>query len=229
MNISGAKAILFDSGHTLNMPRTGHWFITPNFFSIINNSKSNYTEEQLDKALENAYMHISQTLLVETEEQEFNMFRKFYEIVLKEIKYPSINDEIIKFLARDNVYNDEKFLFFHDVKPALMKLKEKYLLGVVSDTWPSLERVFTNKNLMQYFSTFVMSSIHGSNKAEKKLFKIAIKELGIKPEEVIFIDDSESNLIAAEEFGMVPILIDRYKTEDIKSRYPIINTLTELL
>jgi putative hydrolase of the HAD superfamily len=229
MNISGIKAILFDSGHTLNMPRTGHWFITPNFFSIIDNSKFNYTEEELDKALESAYVHISQTLLVETEEQEFNMFKKFYKIALKEIKYPNINDEIIELLARDNVYNDEKFLFFDDVESALMKLKEKYLLGVVSDTWPSLERVFTNKNLMQYFSTFVMSSIHGSNKAEKKLFKIAIEEIGIKPKEVIFIDDSESNLIAAEEFGMVPILIDRYKTEDIKSRYPIINTLTELL
>jgi putative hydrolase of the HAD superfamily len=42
-------------------------------------------------------------------------------------------------------------LSFDDVESALMKLKEKYLLGVVSDTWPSLERVFTNKNLMQYF------------------------------------------------------------------------------
>lgn len=109
-----------------------------------------------------------------------------------------------------------------------MRLKKKYLLGVVSDTWPSLERVFINKKLKQYFSTFIMSSIYGSYKAEKILFKIAIEELGIKPQEAIFVDDSESNLDAAKEFGMAPILIDRYDIRDLKSKYPIIRSLNEL-
>ena len=229
MEMNGIKAILFDSGRTLNISSTGHWFITPNFKNIITNSKFIYSEKQLDNAMAKACEHINKILLVKSEEDEFSMFKEFYEIVLKEIKYPSINNEIIELLARDNVYNDEKFLFFDDVEPSLVKLKEKYLLGVVSDTWPSLERVFINKNLKQYFSTFIMSSVYGSYKAEKTLFKIAIEELNIKPQEVIFVDDSESNLVAAEEFGMIPILIDRYDTQDLNSKYPIIRSLNELL
>ncbi|MGH4138765.1 HAD family hydrolase [Clostridium sp.] len=229
MEMNGIKAILFDSGRTLNIPSTGHWFITPNFKNIIANSKFIYTEKQLDNAITKACEHINKILLVESEEQEFSMFKEFYEIVLREIKYPSINNQIIELLARDNVYNDEKFLFFDDVEQSLVKLKEKYLLGVVSDTWPSLERVFINKNLKQYFSTFIMSSVYGSYKKEKILFKIAIEELNIKPQEAIFIDDSESNLVAAEEFGMIPILIDRYDTQDLISKYPIIRSLNELL
>ncbi|MBU3134043.1 HAD family hydrolase [Clostridium gasigenes] len=223
------KAILFDSGRTLNVPRTGHWFITPNFFNILRNSQFIVSDIKLDEAIRKAYSHIEKILLVETEEREFIMFKEFYEIVLKEINYPNINQEIIELLARDNVYNDEKFLFFDDVEGSLANLKEKYLLGVVSDTWPSLERVFINKNLKQYFSTFIMSSIYGSLKADKILFKKAIEELGVKPEETIFIDDSELNLIAAEEFGMIPILIDRYNIKDIKSRYKIIESINELL
>jgi putative hydrolase of the HAD superfamily len=74
-----------------------------------------------------------------------------------------------------------------------------------------------------------MSSIYGSYKAEKILFKIAIEQMNIKPHEAVFIDDSESNLIAAEEFGMMPILIDRYKIDGLKSRYPIIKSLEDLL
>jgi putative hydrolase of the HAD superfamily len=70
-----------------------------------------------------------------------------------------------------------------------------------------------------------MSSIYGSYKAEKILFKIAIEELGVKPQETIFVDDSESNLEAAEEFGMIPVLIDRYNSQDLKSKYPIINIM----
>ncbi len=228
MNMNNIKAILFDSGRTLNVPRTGHWFITPNFFNIINDTSFQYTEDQLSEAMNKACDHINKMLLVKTEEDEFAMFKEFYEIVLKEIKYTSINEEIINSLASDNVYNDDKFYFFDDVESGLQRLKDKYILGVVSDTWPSLERVFINKSLRKYFSTFVMSSIYGSYKAEKALFKIAIEEIGVKPEEVIFIDDSESNLIAAEDFGMIPILIDRYDRNDIESKYPIIKSLNDL-
>ncbi len=228
MNMNNIKAILFDSGRTLNVPRTGHWFITPNFFNIINDTSFQYTEDQLSEAMNKACDHISKILLVKTEEDEFAMFKEFYEVVLKEIKYTNINEEIIDFLANDNVYNDDKFYFFDDVESGLQRLKDKYILGVVSDTWPSLERVFINKSLRKYFSTFVMSSIYGSYKAEKVLFKIAIEEIGVKPEEVIFIDDSESNLIAAEDFGMIPILIDRYDRNDIESKYPIIKSLNDL-
>ncbi len=228
MNMNNIKAILFDSGRTLNAPRTGHWFITPNFFNIINDTSFQYTEEQLNEAMNKACDHINKMLLVKTEEDEFAMFKEFYEIVLKEIKYMSINEEIINSLASDNVYNDDKFYFFDDVEPELQRLKDKYILGIVSDTWPSLERVFINKSLRKYFSTFVMSSIYGSYKAEKVLFKIAIEEIGVKPEEVIFIDDSESNLVAAEEFGMIPVLIDRYDRNDIESKYPIIKSLNDL-
>jgi len=226
--MNNIKAILFDSGRTLNVPRTGHWFITPNFFNIINDTSFQYTEDQLSEAMNKACDHINKMLLVKTEEDEFAMFKEFYEIVLKEKKYASINEEIMNSLASDNVHNDHKFYFFDDVEPGLQRLKDKYILGVVSDTWPSLERVFINKSLRKYFSTFVMSSIYGSYKAEKVLFKIAIEEIGVKPEEVIFIDDSESNLVAAEDFGMIPILIDRYDRNDIESKYPIIKSLNDL-
>ena len=227
--MNNVKAILFDSGRTLNVPRTGHWFITPNFMKIIDREDFTYSNEEINKAKRVAYEHISKILLVETEEEEYSMFKEFYEIVLREIKYPNINNEVIELLARDNVYNDDKFLFFDDIEQSLKILKEKYLLGIVSDTWPSLERVFINNDLRKYFSTFIMSSVYASYKAEKKLFKIAIEELGIKPEEAIFVDDSEANLDAAEEFGMIPILIDVYNSQGLESKYPIIHSISELI
>lgn len=227
--MNNIKAILFDSGRTLNVPRTGYWFITPNFIKIIERSDFTCTEENVEKAINKACEHINKILLVKTEEEEFLMFKDFYKIVLKEINYPNISDEIIESLAKDNVFNDDKFLFFEDIEESLKTLKNKYLLGVVSDTWPSLERVFINKGLRKYFSTFIMSSIYGSNKAQKILFKIAIEELGIKAQEAIFVDDSESNLDAAKEFGMIPILIDVYNSDDLNSKYPIIHSISELI
>lgn len=227
--MSNIKAILFDSGRTLNIPRTGHWFITPNFFNIIKIDPDFYTNEKMANTMQKAYDHIEKILLVKTEEEEYKMFKEFYEIVLKELKYPNIDNGIIELLAKDNVYNDEKFLFLDDVESSLVNLKERFKLGVVSDTWPSLERVFINKDLRKYFSTFVMSSVYGSCKSEKILFKIAIEELGVKPEETIFVDDSESNLDSAKEFGLIPILIDVYRLENLESKYPVINSISELI
>ena len=229
MEYKNIKAILFDSGRTLNVPRTGHWFITPNFFNIVNKENFEINENELELAMEKACNHINKILTVITEEEEFLMFKEFYEIVLNEIKYPYISKNIINDLAKDNVYNDEKFLFFDDVQPSLEKLSDRYILGVVSDTWPSLERVFINKDLRKYFKTFVMSSIHGSYKSEKKLFRLALDEIKLNPKEVIFVDESDSNLLAAEDFGLVPKLIDRYEQDDLKSKYPIIRSLEELL
>ncbi|APC41259.1 hypothetical protein [Clostridium estertheticum] len=76
--------------------------------------------------MEKASVHINKILLVENEEQEFFMLKKFYGIALDEINYSKANNEIIELLARDNVYNDEKFLFFDDVESSLKKLKENF-------------------------------------------------------------------------------------------------------
>lgn len=66
------------------------------------NKRTKITNEAMEKACE----HINKTVLVESEEHEFFMFKEFYKIVLKEINYPHINNEIIELLAKDNVYND---------------------------------------------------------------------------------------------------------------------------
>lgn len=228
MKTGNIKAILFDSGRTLNIPRTGHWFITPEFFNIVHEDKLPENQEILENAMAEAVSYIDKIKYVKTEREEYLMFKEFYKIFLSKLGYPEINDNIIEALARDNVYNDDKFLFFDDVEPSLKLLNEKYKLGVVSDTWPSLERVFINKGLMKYFSVFIMSSIYGSCKSEKLLFKIALEKLNIKPSQAVFIDDSESNLTSAEKFGLIPILIDRYETEDLVSRFPIIKSLADL-
>jgi len=143
---------------------------------IIDSEDFTFTEENMDNAMRKACEHINKILLVKTEQEEYSMFKEFYEIVLKEINYPNINNDLRK-----------------------------------------------------HFSTFVMSSVYGSYKSEKILFKIAIEELGIKPEEAMFIDDSESNLKAAEEFGMIPILIDVYNSQELISKYPIIHSINELI
>lgn len=222
------KAILFDSGHTLNKPKTGHWFFTPNFFNIIDKKNFNPSKLRLAYAMHKANKYMNDNMLIKTEMEEFLAFKEFYSILLKKCNYKNLDDNVITALANDNVFNDDKFEFFSDVAPSLEKLKVKYQLGIVSDTWPSLDRVFINAGLKDNFNTFVMSSVHGKCKAEGTLFRIALEELNIKPHEAIFIDDSESNLKVAESLGLLPIKINRYNDEKSKKYYEI-SSLEDLI
>ncbi|WP_051624105.1 HAD-IA family hydrolase [Clostridium akagii] len=204
------KAILFDSGRVLNHPRTGNWFIPPNFNNIVNvkNIKiSNYI--LILKAIKKASKYLDEQKIVLTEEEEFKHFLQFYKIIAEEPIGINLTEQQIFEIAKDTVYNDRKFLFPNEVFQIIPKLSENYKLGIVSDTWPSLERVFRNAGLRRYFSSFVMSSKLGVNKPNKLMFTTALEELKIKPEEAIFIDDNEKNVEGAKVLGIEGILMSK--------------------
>lgn len=53
-----------------------------------------------------------------------------------------------------------------------------------------------------YFDKMFISYNMGMVKPESRIFETLIRESGIKPEETLFIDDSQANCRAAEEFGI---------------------------
>jgi putative hydrolase of the HAD superfamily len=221
------KAILFDSGHVLNKPKTGNWFIPPRFNEVINISKINIKSILYRYTMYKAKRYLMHNHNINTEKEEYNQFKNFYSILLKKYIYSNINDHIIDFLANDNVYNDNKFVFFDDVEKSIIELSNKYKLGVVSVSWPSLERVYRNRGLRDYFSTFIISSKYNQYNSKKLLLQIALKELKIEPTEAIFIDDREKNLITAEKLRITPIKMNRYNNKS-KSQFFTIHSLKEL-
>lgn len=126
------------------------------------------------------------------------------------------------------VYNDDKFAFFEDTFTVMPQLAERFTLGIISNTWPSLDRVFRKQQLRNYFSTFIMSSVLGVYKPHLKMYTTALNELQLAPEETVFVDDSIKNLEAAANLGIRSVLIDRYQqlVQDIP--FPRITNLHEL-
>ncbi|GFP76293.1 HAD-IA family hydrolase [Clostridium fungisolvens] len=224
------KAILFDSGRVLNDPRTGNWFVPPNFHRYVDKNKFDLLDEKLIQvAFYKAMKFLEAKSIILTEEEEFEHFIEFYTILSNELPDLELNETHIIEVARDTVFNDEKFLFYEDVFEVIPQLSKSYKLGVVSDTWPSLERVFRNAGLREYFSTFVMSSKIGVIKPNELMFNTALTELNIKPEEAIFIDDNIKNVEVAIKLGMQGILMIRDENCKVDTEYKTIRNLKELL
>lgn len=220
MNI---KNIIFDIGGVLANPKSGHWFITPNFWKILN--KNFIDEEQLNNSLRK-YMHLK-TQEPKTELEEYNMFSNYYYNVLKDINYPKLTKGLCNKIASDCVYNDEKFIFYNDVVEILRCLSNNYNLYIISNGWPSSFRVLRNKNIDKYFKDILISSMFTTTK-EERLFDIFLdKHKDIVPKESLYIDDRRHILNKAEQYQFNLLLMDR-KNIYFNSNYQIVKNMNDI-
>ncbi len=224
--------IVFDFGYVLAYPRTGNWFLTPESKKLL--TKGDLLRIVLHfnrrkRVLNLTNRHLSEDHLMHTQEKEIEHFTEFYQKLLsgfgirKNIEHKSFA------LAQDLVLNDERIGIYDDVLSELPGLKEHYRIAILSDNWPSLRRLLTNYRIEEYLSGLIISSDYGICKDNVKLFQIAAGELSIKPECSVFIDDSEKNLINAEQMGFLPILMDRKRKRKRENcAYPIAYNLQEI-
>ena len=218
------KNIIFDIGGVLAEPKSAHWFITTNFWNILN--KNLIDEEKLKISLKK-YLYL-QTQEPKTEKDEHEMFSNYYCNVLKDINYPNANLDIANKLADDCVYNDDKFIFFDDVYSILEELSKKYNLYIISNGWPSSFRVLKNKGIDKYFKGIIISSMYTTVK-EENLFDIFInKYKEVTPSESLYIDDRNHILQKAKEYGFNLLLMDRYKKYE-KTQFEIVNNMNDIL
>lgn len=218
------KNIIFDIGGVLAEPKSVHWFITTNFWNILN--KNLIDEEKLKIRLKK-YLYL-QTQEPKTEKDEHKMFSNYYCNVLKDINYPNASLDIANKLADDCVYNDDKFIFFDDVYSILEELSKKYNLYIISNGWPSSFRVLKNKGIDKYFKGIIISSMYTTVK-EENLFDIFInKYKEVTPSESLYIDDRNHILQKAKEYGFNLLLMDRYKKYE-KTQFEIVNNMNDIL
>lgn len=204
------KAILFDSGKVLNGPVTGNWFITPNFFRFVDKKMYNSIPAQKKKnAFKKAGNYISEQIRIDNEMDEYSHFLEYYRIFFDGLPELNISDKQIEFVARDLVFNYDKYKFFDEIKEVISILSEFYKLAVVSDAWPSLENVFKKAGLREYFNSFIISSKLGVTKPDELMYKTTLDELGVSPEEAVFIDDNIKNCDGAKRLGIKTILVCR--------------------
>ena len=69
--------------------------------------------------------------------------------------------------------------------------------------------VLSKLGLTPYFDSVVISAEVGIKKPDPRIFDAALEQTGIKPEEAIYVGDTEDDTKAARAAGMVPILIQR--------------------
>ena len=96
----------------------------------------------------------------------------------------------------------------HRVLNTLHRSK-KLALVTNFDHPPHVHSVLSKLGLTPYFDSVVISAEVGVKKPDPRIFDAALEQTGIKPEEIIYVGDTEDDTKAARAAGMVPILIQR--------------------
>lgn len=195
------KGILFDSGMVLLYPTNHSWFISKDFFNIVEKSLfEKIPEGKRVEGFRNAQklLSLKENLLVKTKSEEVEVFKKFYIELNNQLPELNLSNEKIETLAKSLVYDSNKYSFYDEVYNLLLTLRKTYKLAVVSDAWPSMRDSYSSTSLNQFFDEIVISSELGILKPHPDMYITALKSLNLKPEECIFIDDNPENVLRSK-------------------------------
>jgi len=105
-------------------------------------------------------------------------------------------------------YPEFRRLFLASVAPrpemyeVLLALPEDLLVGLLSNNYPEISQYLRAEESFDRFDAAVFSNEVGVKKPDPRAYELALAELGLAPEEVLFVDDNPENIAAARRLGM---------------------------
>ena len=123
---------------------------------------------------------------------------------------------------------------FPDVEPALDALKARGLVICAVSNWVwQLPELLHALNLVRHFDFIAASSRIGFEKPHPEIFRWALKEARVEPDEALHVGDHfDADVGGARGVGIDAVLIDRrerFRTEDVPDGTPLIRSLAELI
>lgn len=97
---------------------------------------------------------------------------------------------------------------------------QNYHIGLLTNIMPGFIDALRTRGLLPEvrYDTIVDSSQVSAIKPEPEIYKIATDRAGYKADEILFIDDSRVNLMAAEKLGWHVLWFDDYRPEESVAR-----------
>ena len=181
------KAILLDFDGVLTTDKTGSK-------SIINylSSKTGIPYNTLKAA----YASFNKDLLYNGLKHE-DMWQSFCDRVGTDIEYT---------LLTESFWNTP---INNDMIALVKRLKADYTIGMITDNkCDRIDAIVQYHGWDKLFDIIAVSAAYGSGKTDARIFTETLSALGIRPEESVFIDNTEKNLIIPEQLGMHTILFD---------------------
>ncbi len=155
--------------------------------------------------------HSKRSLAKRSKEEIAALYGQYHGIIFREAGLEA-SPELIGNILRKWMALELKMALYKDVALALDELKERGLtLGLISNVDRDIDADYERLGLANWLQLKIISKDVGFTKPHPEIFRAAVKEAGVKPEEAIYVGDQyEIDVIGARGVGMRGILIDRH-------------------
>ncbi|MBM2820663.1 MAG: hypothetical protein HW405_423 [Candidatus Berkelbacteria bacterium] len=151
-------------------------------------------------------------------------YPEYYDLINQHNLGQISEDEFLK--ATSKVFNvslssGHRYLFDaghlnHDLIEIVKKLKNKYKIGLITNTGKEYMDEFLYKpGLDKLFDCLVISCLEGLRKPDPKIYMLVAERLHIKPKEILYLDDHPDRISPAAVLGMNVLLYEGEKTNKI--------------
>ena len=222
------EVIFFDVGYTLDAPASGDWMFTRKFLELAGEKLKQRTAADVRRARDAGLRFLEQNHLIQTVEAEIRNFFGYYSIISEQLDLGLTEEERAR-IARDRACNMENYIPYPGIAEVLSTLSKTHRLGIISDTWPSIEPQLEHIGVSQYLSFCTFSCYVGVFKPDMRIYLDALNKCGVPAGKTVFIDDAVRNLDGAAALGITPILIAANPASDVETGYTKIRDLRELI
>lgn len=222
------KVIFFDVGYTLDAPASGDWMFTNRFLELAGERLKARSEAAVLEAKEAGLRYLAGNHLVTTVEAEEEQFFRYYSIISEALDL-GLTEEQAREAGRDRARNMANYVPYPGIGEVLETLSRTHRLGIISDTWPSIEGQLEYIGVSRYLSFATYSCFLGTFKPDPRMYLDALGKAGVPAGETVFIDDSIRNLEGAAALGITPVLIAANPASDAETGYLKIRDLRELI
>jgi len=203
MSKNKIKALIFDIGGVLELEK-----ISPSINGkkdFVNLGVHEYIAKKLKISVDQWFDSIDSTYADSVEGKISE--KEVISILSKNLKVKpkKLIKVVVKSYKKNFVRNKSLYKFAFNAK------KEGYKIAILSDQWHLSKKSLVDDKLMKNFDAVVISSDVGIRKPSQKIYKLVLKELKIKPNYAVFIDNQEWNIKAARKLGINTILYKNNK------------------
>ena len=189
------KAVLFDFGGTIDTDGV-HW--SEKFWEYYTRFDVKVPKPDFERAFVASERELAEIPVLRT--------ATFYETLQKQFK---IQFKLLALNGKDERLRSMVDACYADVdstvdraKPLIEKLAMRYRLGGVSDFYGNLETVCQEFKLYTSFNAVIDSVVVGLRKPDPAIWELALKKVGVKPEDAWVVGDSyERDIVPPKNLG----------------------------
>jgi putative hydrolase of the HAD superfamily len=198
------KAILFDAGETLIYRNPSLVEITRR---LLKRNGINISKEIISNVLNHCALKMK-PVVEGGRVPDSKKWEIYINMVFKKLK---IKDKSLITNLKNHLKKGTSFRCFPDTKQTLKYLKKMgFKLAIVSNASAEVENIFKRTGIDKFFDSIIVSEKVGYEKPDIRIFKKALKELNVLPEEAVFIGDNFiADIKGAIKAGIYPVWLHR--------------------